>query len=495
MRSERSRFDRRSLLLGGTAAAASLALSRVSPVQAQQSTPTSEKPNFIFILSDNLGWGELGAYGGGAALGAPTPNIDKLAQEGLRLTNYNVEAQCTPSRSALMTGRLAIRSGTHSVPLGGAPEGLTAWEVTIAKSLSTAGYATAMYGKWHLGSIEGRLPSDQGFDEWYGIPRTTDEAMWLEAKGYDESIVEPEYIMEGKKGEKSNKVRKYDLEQRRTMDAALTTRSLDFIQRSAKAGKPFFVYLAITQPRYPALPNPDFAGKTGRGDYADVKVEIDHHVGEVLDELDRLGIAKDTIVVFSSDNGPEPHTDLGGTSPVMNGGSSGPWRGAMFTALEGSLRAPFIIRWPGHVPAGKVSNEMIHTVDIFPTFAALGGSSVPGDRAIDGVNQSDFFLGKTDKSNREGFPVFVGDTLMAVKWRNWKIYFYALDRATDPPLKLLVPRLYDLDIDPGEERDVSFPNSWVMHPAVKIIGVFQASLQKYPLITMGTPDPYVPPQQ
>jgi arylsulfatase A-like enzyme len=202
MRSERSRFDRRSLLLGGTAAAASLALSRVSPVQAQQSTPTSEKPNFIFILSDNLGWGELGAYGGGAALGAPTPNIDKLAQEGLRLTNYNVEAQCTPSRSALMTGRLAIRSGTHSVPLGGAPEGLTAWEVTIAKSLSTAGYATAMYGKWHLGSIEGRLPSDQGFDEWYGIPRTTDEAMWLEAKGYDESIVEPEYIMEGKKREK-----------------------------------------------------------------------------------------------------------------------------------------------------------------------------------------------------------------------------------------------------------------------------------------------------
>ncbi|HEV8029564.1 MAG TPA: arylsulfatase [Stellaceae bacterium] len=461
---------------------------------AQQSTPTDGKPNIIFILSDNLGWGELGAYGGGAALGAPTPNIDKLAQEGLRLTNYNVEAQCTPSRSALMTGRLAIRSGTHSVPLGGAPEGLTAWEVTIAKSLSAAGYATAMYGKWHLGSIEGRFPSDQGFDEWYGIPRTTDEAMWLGAKGYDESIVEPQYIMEGKKGEKSSNVQKYDLEQRRIMDAALNSRSLDFIQRSAKAGKPFFVYLAITQPHYPALPHPDFAGKTGRGDYADVKVEMDHRVGEILDELDRLGIAKDTIVVFSSDNGPEPQQDLGGTSPILNGGSAGPWRGAMFTALEGSLRVPFVIRWPGHIPAGAVSEEMIHTVDMFPTFAALAGGSVPRDRAIDGVDQSDFFLGKTDKSNREGFPVYVGDTLIAVKWRNWKIHFYVLDQPTDPPLKLLVPRVHDLDIDPREERDVSIPNTWVLHPAVKIVGAFQVSLQKYPLITMGTPDPYVPPQ-
>jgi arylsulfatase A-like enzyme len=135
--------------------------------------------------------------------------------------------------------------------------------VTIAKSLSAAGYATAMYGKWHLGSIEGRLPSDQGFDEWYGFPRTTDEAMWLGAKGHDESIAEPEYIMEGKKGEKSSNVRKYDLEQRRIMDAALTSRTLDFIRRSAKAGKPFFVYLAITQPDYPALPIRTLPAKPG----------------------------------------------------------------------------------------------------------------------------------------------------------------------------------------------------------------------------------------
>jgi arylsulfatase A-like enzyme len=451
-----------------------------------------QKPNVVLVLMDNLGWGELGAYGGGAALGAPTPRIDKLASEGLRLTNYNVEAQCTPSRSALMTGRFAIRSGTYAIPLGGVPEGLTAWEITIAQSLSAVGYVTAMYGKWHIGGIDGRLPNDKGFDEWYGIPRTTDEAMWYQAKGYDESIAPPPYIMEGKKGEKSHEVKKYDLQQRRLMDTELTRRSLDFIERNAKSGKPFFLYLPLTQVHYPALPAPDFAGKTGHGDYADSKVEMDHHVGEILDALDRLSLSQNTIVIFSSDNGPEPHTELGGTSPVMNGGSSGPWRGPLFTALEGSLRSPFLIRWPGHVPAGKVSDEMVHCVDLFPTLAGIAGAAVPQDRAIDGVNQTEFFLGKQEKSNREGFPVYVSNTLMAVKWRNWKVHFYLLDDPSGTPAKYLVPKVYDLDIDPKELRDVSIANSWVLHPAVKIIAAFEASTKKYPLIPMGTPDPYDP---
>src|SRR3954469_13506990 len=138
----------------------------------------TQKPNILFMLVDNLGYGELGVYGGGATRGAPTPRIDKLASEGLRVTNMNMEAQCTPSRSSILTGRYAIRSGTHSVPFGGMADGLTRWEVTMAESLSAAGYATALYGKWHLGSHDGRLPNDRGFDEWYGIPRTTDEALW-----------------------------------------------------------------------------------------------------------------------------------------------------------------------------------------------------------------------------------------------------------------------------------------------------------------------------
>ena len=282
------------------------------------------KPNIVLIVADNLGFGELGVYGGGEALGAPTPRIDKLASEGLRLTNFNVEAQCTPTRSALMTGRFAIRSGTYAVPLGGVPEGLTGWEITVAQSLAAAGYATAMYGKWHIGSIDGRLPNDKGFDEWYGIPRTTDEAMWPQAKGYDESIVRPAYIMEGKRGQKSREVTKYDLSQRRAMDTELTRRSIDFIRRNADLGNPFFVYLPFTQVHYPALPADDFSGKTGHGDCADCEAEMDHHVGEILDALDQLNLSQNTIVIFSSDNGPEPATQLGGTSPLTSGGSAGP---------------------------------------------------------------------------------------------------------------------------------------------------------------------------
>ena len=147
---------------------------------------TPPKPNILFVLMDNLGYGEPGVYGGGVTRGAPTPRIDQLAAEGTRLTNFNVEAQCTPSRSAIMTGRFSIRSGTHSVPIGGGLDGLTQWEVTLAELLSDAEYATGHFGKWHLGGSQGRLPNDQGFDEWYGIPRTTDEALWPGSPGYSE---------------------------------------------------------------------------------------------------------------------------------------------------------------------------------------------------------------------------------------------------------------------------------------------------------------------
>src|SRR6476659_3229886 len=175
----------------------------------------AQKPNIVFILMDNLGYGEVGCYGGGIVRGAPTPRIDRLATEGTRLTNFNVEAQCTPSRSAILTGRFPIRSGTHSVPIGGGREGLTQWEITIAELLSEAGYATGHFGKWHLGSEQGRLPNDQGFDEWYGIPRTTDEAFWPSSAGARAAHVPFMHVMEGRKGEKSRELAVYDLEQRR----------------------------------------------------------------------------------------------------------------------------------------------------------------------------------------------------------------------------------------------------------------------------------------
>ncbi|MEW6440286.1 MAG: sulfatase-like hydrolase/transferase [bacterium] len=199
---------KRSTLSARALAARALTLLAISagllfPTAPPAARAAEKAPNILFILTDNLGYGELGVYGGGATRGAPTPRIDRLAAEGLRLTNMNMETQCTPSRSSLQTGRFAIRSGTYAVPFGGVPDGLTRWEVTIGEPLSAAGYATALYGKWHLGSGDGRLPNDQGYDEWYGIPRTTDEALWPSSPQWTDKVAPPEQILEGRKGEKS----------------------------------------------------------------------------------------------------------------------------------------------------------------------------------------------------------------------------------------------------------------------------------------------------
>ena len=447
-----------------------------------------QKPNIVFILMDNLGYGEVGAYGGGMLRGAPTPRIDKLATEGMRLLNFNVEAQCTPSRSAIMTGRFSIRSGTHSIPIGGGLDGLTQWEVTIAELLSGVGYSTGHFGKWHLGSGNGRLPNDQGFDEWYGIPRTTDEAFWPSEPAARAAGVRFTHIMEGRKGEKSREGNVYDLQQRRLIDAEITRRTIDFMRRSVQSGKPFYAYVPFTLVHFPTLPNPQFAGKTGFGDFPDALAEMDAHVGEILDAIDDLHIRDNTIVVFTSDNGPEA------THPWQ--GSSGPWRGYYFTHMEGSLRTPFIIRWPGKIPAGRVSNEIVHEVDTYTTFATVAGAAMPQDRTIDGVDQTNFLLGTSDTSNREGFPVFVADRLEAVKWRNWKVVFY--DEQHDwwtPPARLGVPKAFDLITDPKEEYpETGLRNSWNAIPAMQIVVEFEQSLKKYPPITPGTPDPYTPPK-
>src|SRR6476620_6263448 len=464
-------------LLGVTGAA------DAAPSRGQ--APGTQKPNILFMLVDNLGYGELGAYGGGATRGAPTPRIDKLASEGLRLTNMNMEAQCTPSRSSILTGRYAIRSGTHSVPFGGVADGLTQWEVTMAESLSAAGYATALYGKWHLGSQNGRLPNDQGFDEWYRIPRTTDEALWPSSPGYSSSVMPPEQIMEGRKGEKSRDVKVYDLEQRRIIDAEITRRTIAFMERQTQAKKPFFAYATLTQPHLPTLPNPAFAGKTGNGDWADMLAEMDANVGQMLDAVDRLGLRESTIVVFASDNGPEFVRPWDGWA--------GPWRGQYFTAWEGGIRVPFIIRWPGHVPAGRVSDEIVHCVDLFPTIASMAGASVPSDRPIDGVDQSSFFTGKTEASGRDGILVWCADRLQDVKWRHYKVHFYQQETMISPPVKLPLPFLFNLYTNPQEDETKTSLDSWVIGPVLKMVGEFEESVKTHPLIPMGTPDPYRPP--
>lgn len=443
-----------------------------------------KKTNIVLILADNLGWGELGCYGGGALRGAPTPRIDALASEGIRLLNFNVESDCVPTRSALMTGRHPIRTGAlQSVPAG-LPQGLIPWEVTIAESLSNAGYATAMYGKWHLGDKEGRYPKDKGFDDWYGIPRTTNESMFMDSVGFDASVVDIPYVMEGVKGRQAEKREVYDLEMRRRIDEELTRRSCAFIERQAMAAKPFFLYVPLTQLHFPTIPHRSFEGVSKKGDFADSLMEMDERVGEIVDAVDAAGLRENTFFIFASDNGPEYRRPWRG--------SAGIWTGTYHTAMEGALRVPFIARWPGHIEPGMVSNEMVHVVDLFPSLAAVAGANVPADRPIDGVDQLAFLTGKAEKSAREGFVYFIKNELRAAKWRDWKMHFVWEVEPNAGANHLETPYLFNLVQDPKEESDVSSTQGWVRGPIRKLVDAFEKSLIDAPPIPPGAPDEFVP---
>ena len=442
-----------------------------------------ERPNIVIMMVDNLGWGELGVYGGGTLRGAPTPRLDQLASEGLRFQNFNVEPQCTPSRSALMTGRHPIRSGTTKV-VWGTLYGLTQWEKTLAELLSDAGYSTGIFGKWHLGDTAGRYPTDQGFDEWYGIANTTDEALYSSHYQYDASVSDVPYIVRAKKNQNPKRVKEYNLKTRATIDKELVDKTTDFMRRKVKENQPFFAFVPFTHAHIPTRAHPDFAGSTKNGDFADVLAEIDHRSGEILDSIDQLGIRDNTVVIWLSDNGPEEVEGYHGTA--------GFWRGHYFTALEGSLRVPAMVRWPGTIPSGLVSNEIVHMVDILPTLATVAGYQVPADRIVDGIDQIDFFKGEQQQSNREGFPVFNGDNLFAYKWRNWKMHLVKLDHMFGGPQKLNVPQLHNLIEDPKELypiEKVDVSASWVFPVILKEIVNFQKTLTEEPPILLGTPDP------
>ncbi|MCW5222631.1 arylsulfatase [Verminephrobacter aporrectodeae] len=441
---------------------------------------STASPNIVLIVADNLGWGELGCYGGGALRGAPTPNIDALAGQGLLLQNFNVESDCVPTRSALMSGRHPIRTGCiQSVPMG-LPQGLTRREITLAQILSAQGYATAHYGKWHLGDIPGRFPSDRGFDAWYGIPRTTDESQFTAAIGFDPAVLDLPWIMRGRSGEPSENVKVYDLDSRRQIDAELVDESIAFMQRNARAGRPFFLYLPLVHLHFPTLPHPDFAGRTGAGDFADSMVELDHRVGQVVRALDELDGAGNTLLIFCSDNGPEFRIPYRGTA--------GPWSGTYHTAMEGSLRVPCIARWPGQIPGGRVSNEIVHVTDLFTTLAGVAGASVPQDRPIDGVDQLPLLLGRQQKSAREGFPFYIRNELRAVKWRDWKLHFHWEPEVNESKGRLESPYLFNITRDPKEQMDVMASNTWVRGPVLKLVKAFQDSFLQYPNTPPGQPD-------
>ncbi len=453
---------------------------------AERSGAEPSRPNILFVFVDNLGYGELGCYGGGEVRGVPTPHIDRLAAEGMRLTNMNMEAQCTPSRSAVMTGRLPIRSGTVRIPLPGQPSGLTRWEITLAELLSSQGYRCGHYGKWHLGDSPGRQPHERGFDEWWGLTETHDSSLWSTEAGYDPDVVAPEQLLEGRRGEPAAPVGAYDVTQRALFDAEAFGRGEDFMRRCVSDGQPFFVYLPLAFPHFPTLPHPDYAGVTGLGDFADAFREADDRIGRLVGVLDELAIADDTLVIFTSDNGAE--------DVLPWRGWTGPWGGSYFTAMEGSLRVPFIARWPGRIPAGRSSNELAHATDIFTTLAKVAGAEVPDDRPIDGIDLMPWLEGSSGSSRRESVLCFVADRLHAVKWRHWKLHFIWQEYMGDPPVELSIPRAFNLYDDPRERHDVFLPsNTWVQRPVMAAVAAFWDSVAAHPLIPVGAEDPYVPP--
>ena len=442
-----------------------------------------KQPNVVLVLMDNFGYGEIGVYGGGAMRGAPTPRIDSIAREGLQLTNFNVEAECTPSRSALMTGRYGIRTRQRAdQPPRGVWYGITKWEITLAELLSDAGYATGIFGKWHLGDTEGRFPTDQGFDEWIGLPRSSDRAFWPDSNSFQPNShpsAKFTHVMSAKKGEKPVEGAVYNRAKRATIDREITDQAIDFMTRMSGAGKPFFAYLPYTQTHEPVDPHPDFYGSTGNGSFADVLAQTDVYVGELLDTVDGLGIRDDTIVIFTSDNGRE--------GVPRSFGFTGPWRSGMFSPYEGSLRVPFLVRWPDQIPAGRVSNEIVHQMDVFSTVAGFAGVNVPSDRVIDGVDQSQFFRGETEQSARESLVIYIGNTLFGAKWRNWKILLREMDEDGYGIKEMAYPSVYNLIVDPKEEvPELNYLNdTWVDFPLYQVIEDHELSLEKDP----GTPDP------
>lgn len=447
------------------------------------SLSAQERPNIVLIFPDNLGIGEVGAYGG--VRGVPTPNIDRIGEEGIRLTNFNVEYTCVPSRIAILTGRYATRTGENYF------KGIPLWEKTIAEGLKSVGYTTGLFGKWDVGgpNWEGvRAPTDQGFDEWYGIPGTSHVAQFPSMEGFDQNLHPVPYIWEGKVGEMSKKIKPFNAETRRTLDREAAERGIRFMQLSVARKKPFFIYYPMTQLHFPALPHPDKAGSTGAGDMGDSMADVDHNVGLLLSELKRLGIEKNTLVIWCTDNGAEMRRPWRG--------SPGPWRGFYNSAMEGGIRTPCVVRWPGRIKPGQVSNEMFHQVDLFTTIAAAANAAniVPTDRVIDGVDQLPFLEGRQRQSNRQSSIFMNGfGNVMAVKWHDWKLWYNFKTEIPDPNPNNLV-RLFDLRVDPKEENDVKDYYPWVVGIMDSIVRDYENSLVQHPRIpeSANEEEPYTP---
>ncbi len=410
-----------------------------------------------------------------------TPNIDSIAAQGIRLDNFNVEFSCTVSRAALLTGRYAIRSGATQ------PTGFTLWETTIAEALRAQGYATALYGKWHLGGsnwVQGRTPIDQGFDDWYGIPNTSNEAQWMQAPELRPTPNDTSWIWAQQTGETAHRVKVFDTNTRRLVDREAAERGVAFIEKNARAGKPFFLYYPMTQIHFPTLSHPDFAGKTGAGDIGDAMADVDYNVGLITSALHRLGLDDKTLIFWCTDNGAE------GRRPWR--GTSGPWRGFYNTVMEGGSAHRASCAGAGTFPAGRSSTGSCMNSTSSPrSLPPWAPTIVPHDRPIDGVNQLPYFEGKQKHSARTSVLMFTGNQVRAVKWNDWKFHYaYQPEpRVNEPPLM----RLFNLRSDPREETDIKDVNPWALALFDKLVDDFDESVRRQPNVPIGAKDPYTPP--
>jgi len=411
-------------------------------------------PNFVVIFADDLGYGDLGCFGHPTIA---TPNLDRMAREGQRWTSfYAAAAVCSPSRAGLLTGRYPIRSGTASgVFFEWSAGGLPPSEITIAELLRDAGYATACIGKWHLGHLPPYLPTAQGFDEYFGIPYSNDmrldpEMPLAEDVVLREGVTEDFLRTVGNKKAgwvplmEGNAVIEYPCDQE-TLTQRYTQRCVDFIE--SHADQPFFLYYAQTFPHVSLFASDEFRGRSRRGLYGDVVEELDASVGVILDSLRENGLAENTLVFFTSDNGPWVTKDL-------RGGTAGLLRGAKGETWEGGVRAPAIAWQPGRIEPGVV-RDMGSTLDFFATFSSLAGQDLPEDRAFDSNNLTGV-LYEQEPSPREDFIFYRGDNIYAVRQGPWKAHYVTQGAYGQGPKRTehQPPLLFHLERDPGEQHPV-----------------------------------------
>ncbi|MBT3278434.1 MAG: sulfatase [Phycisphaerales bacterium] len=422
--------------------------------------PKSATPNFIVILADDQGYQDMGCFGSPKI---KTPNLDQMAKEGMRFTDfYSACSICSPSRAALLTGCYPPRIGLTRVLFPRDPAGLNPQETTIADLLKTRGYATACVGKWHIGHLPKFLPTSQGFDSYFGIPYSNDMTIAKnmtaakDAKLPDGMTAKSMKTAPEKKNHvplmRDTEVIEYPCDQS-TLTQRYTAEAIKFI--TASKDKPFFLYMPHTMPHTPLFASPKFKGKSARGLYGDVIEEMDWSVGEIRKTLKALGIDKNTLVIYTSDNGPW-------LSKGKDGGCAKPLRGAKFDTWDGGMREPTVMSWTGTIPAGTVCKEVASTIDLLPTLAKLAGAKLP-EVTIDGKDIYPLLAGTPDaKSPHDAFYFYRHDNLEAVRSGQWKLRKGAL---------------YNLRADISESKDVAAKHPDVVKRLKAMMKTFDAKLK------------------